>query len=53
MLLQVSYAFWAPDCVERSIIAVNGQYPGPAIEVMRGDRVVVRVTNLLYSEGIT
>lgn len=50
--MQVSYAFWAPDCVERSIIVVNGQYPGPAIDVLRGDRVIVRVTNQLYAEGI-
>ncbi|GAQ80786.1 Putative L-ascorbate oxidase [Klebsormidium nitens] len=49
----VSYAFWAPDCVERSIIVVNGQYPGPAIDVQRGDRVIVRVTNQLYAEGIS
>ncbi|TVU36791.1 hypothetical protein EJB05_18738 [Eragrostis curvula] len=32
-------------CGSKSIITVNGQYPGPQLVAREGDRVVVRVTN--------
>lgn len=32
-------------CRERSIMTVNGQFPGPALEVKEGDSLVVRVIN--------
>lgn len=32
-------------CNSTDIIAVNGQLPGPTIEVNDGDEVVVNVTN--------
>ena len=35
----------APDGVEKRMLVVNGQFPGPTIEVNSGDRVVVNVTN--------
>ncbi|XP_069684675.1 uncharacterized protein [Periplaneta americana] len=35
----------------RIVSAVNQQIPGPKIEVCKGDRVVVKVTNHFYSEG--
>ncbi|TBU24763.1 multicopper oxidase [Dichomitus squalens] len=34
-----------PDGVEKRMLVVNGQFPGPTIEVNTGDRVVVNVTN--------
>ncbi|KAH9295221.1 hypothetical protein KI387_038809, partial [Taxus chinensis] len=32
-------------CHTKSVITVNGQYPGPPIVAREGDRVVVNVTN--------
>ena len=48
----VDYMFAAPDCVEKQILAVNGQYPSPTIRAVEGDTVVVRVTNRIPSEGV-
>ncbi|XP_006611755.1 laccase-1-like [Apis dorsata] len=41
------------DGIERSILVVNRQMPGPAIEVCQGDRITVDVINLLHSESTT
>jgi FtsP/CotA-like multicopper oxidase with cupredoxin domain len=35
----------APDGVEKNMIVVNGQYPGPAIEANWGDIIELSVTN--------
>lgn len=35
----------APDGVQKRMLVVNGQYPGPTIEANVGDRIVVNVTN--------
>jgi laccase len=32
-------------CATKSIVTVNGEYPGPALVAREGDRVLVRVTN--------
>lgn len=47
-----------PDCVvgdgvQRRILVVNKQLPGPPIQVCLGDTVVVNVKNSLSSEGLT
>jgi FtsP/CotA-like multicopper oxidase with cupredoxin domain len=41
----------APDGVERQMLVVNGQYPGPTIEANWGDWVVVHVQNNLLNNG--
>lgn len=41
----------APDGVERSVILVNDQFPGPTIEADWGDMIQVTVTNGLTDEG--
>merc|ERR1712166_1504655 len=41
------------DGVYRAVTAVNGQVPGPAIEVDQGDTIVVRLTNKLDNEATT
>ncbi|CAM6096536.1 unnamed protein product [Calypogeia fissa] len=48
----VDYSWQAPDCVEKLVIAVNGQYPGPQIRATAGDCVIVNVYNALPTEGI-
>ena len=35
----------SPDGMEKPMLVVNGQFPGPTIEANTGDRVVVNVTN--------
>jgi FtsP/CotA-like multicopper oxidase with cupredoxin domain len=43
----------APDGVPRMALLVNGQMPGPTIEVNWGDTVVVTVNNRLQNNGTT
>ncbi len=49
----VDYLSAAPDCVERLIIAINGQFPSPTIQAVQGDTVVVNLKNNLPTEGVT
>jgi FtsP/CotA-like multicopper oxidase with cupredoxin domain len=37
----------APDGFSRILSTINGQYPGPTIEVNKGDRVIINVHNEL------
>lgn len=37
----------APDGFTRSLATFNGQYPGPTIEVKKGDRIVMNIRNEL------
>lgn len=41
----------APDGVEKAMLVVNGQFPGPLIEANWGDWIEVSVTNGLADEG--
>lgn len=43
--LVVTWSKHAPDGFSRNMFLVNGQSPGPTIEVDQNDRVVVRVKN--------
>lgn len=49
---QIKYEFWSPDCVERMVIAINGQFPGPTVRARAGDTIVVEVENLMPTEGV-
>ncbi|KAF3441443.1 hypothetical protein FNV43_RR15357 [Rhamnella rubrinervis] len=51
--LEVEYIFLAPDCVERPVLAINGQFPAPTIRARTGDTMVIEVTNRLYTDGVT
>ncbi|KAK4783940.1 hypothetical protein SAY86_018308 [Trapa natans] len=48
----VESIFWSPDCIENSVMAINGKFPGPTIRAKAGDTVVVRLTNKLNTEGV-
>ncbi|KAI9745890.1 MAG: hypothetical protein M1818_000571 [Claussenomyces sp. TS43310] len=37
----------APDGVLRTLLVINGQFPGPLIRANRGDRLMINVTNAL------
>jgi FtsP/CotA-like multicopper oxidase with cupredoxin domain len=41
----------APDGYERSMMLINGQFPGPLVEANWGDTVVVNVKNSLTTNG--
>ena len=34
-------------CHTKSLVSINGQFPGPTIYVREGDYVIVNVTNLV------
>lgn len=39
--------------VERVIMTVNQQLPGPVINVCKGDRIIVEVTNHMPGQGLS
>ncbi|XP_019638279.1 PREDICTED: L-ascorbate oxidase-like [Branchiostoma belcheri] len=41
------------DGAQRNVILVNGQFPGPTLEVMEGAQVIVTVVNNLLREATT
>ncbi|KAI0441959.1 multicopper oxidase [Xylaria telfairii] len=43
--LTVTWEKYAPNGVSRNVILINGQFPGPLIEVNEGDDVLVKVHN--------
>ncbi|GLJ51149.1 hypothetical protein SUGI_1088720 [Cryptomeria japonica] len=49
---KIDYLEWSPDCVKETVMAINGQYPGPAIKAQAGDTIVVEVENLLPAENV-
>ena len=49
---QVDYQFWSPDCVQKVVISINGNYPGPTIRAHVGDTIVVELENLMPTEAV-
>ena len=49
--LELSWGKRAPDGVERDMILVNGQFPGPILEITEGNDVVVEVFNGLDADS--
>lgn len=45
--LTLTWQKHAPDGFEREVILVNGQFPGPALEMNQGDNIEVTVHNKL------
>lgn len=48
----IQHSFARPDCVEKLVFSINGEFPGPLIEADVGDTVRVNVTNHLDTEGV-
>jgi FtsP/CotA-like multicopper oxidase with cupredoxin domain len=44
--LNVGYEMASPDGTERKIVTINGQFPGPTLEVMEGAEVSICFTLL-------
>lgn len=49
---EVKYAYSSPDCYKKLALTINGLIPGPVIEAVEGDTVVVEVTNGLFTENV-
>uniref|UniRef100_A0A1J3DFL1 L-ascorbate oxidase n=1 Tax=Noccaea caerulescens TaxID=107243 RepID=A0A1J3DFL1_NOCCA len=49
---EVGYKFWWPDCKEGIVMAINGKFPGPTINAVAGDTLIIHVTNKLSTEGV-
>ena len=43
--LELSWGKGAPDGYEREMIFINGQYPGPLLDIQQGDEVEIEVLN--------
>lgn len=52
MTWDVEYILWAPDCQQRVMIGVNGDFPGPNITARAGETVSITVNNKLHTEGL-
>lgn len=51
-LWDVEYILWAPDCQQRVMIGINGEFPGPTIRARAGELLNVTVKNSLHTEGL-
>ena len=49
---EISNMFWSPDCEEKVVIGINGQFPGPTIRARAGDTIHVQLKNALHTEGV-
>lgn len=49
---KLSYQNWSPDCMQVTVISINGQYPGPTIRAREGDTVVVDLENQMPTENV-
>lgn len=43
--LTLTWETGAPDGIQRDVFKINGQFPGPTLEVNEGEDVVVKVRN--------
>ena len=49
---KLSYQNRSPDCMQTTIISINGQYPGPTIRAREGDTIVVELHNQMPTENV-
>lgn len=49
---EVGYIYASPDCNEKILIGINGQFPGPTIRAKAGDTIHVELKNTLHTEGV-
>ncbi|KAK7372671.1 hypothetical protein VNO80_06058 [Phaseolus coccineus] len=48
---EVKYRYGEPDCEEKVVMGINGQFPCPTIRAKAGDTLHIAVTNKLVTEG--
>lgn len=49
---EVGYIYASPDCNEKILMGINGQFPGPTIRAKAGDTIHVELKNTLHTEGV-
>lgn len=49
---EVGYMYASPDCEEKILLGINGQFPGPTIRAKAGDTIHVELKNALHTEGV-
>ncbi|KAF2293082.1 hypothetical protein GH714_036346 [Hevea brasiliensis] len=49
---EISYQYKFLDCYKKLSIAINGMTPGPAIDAVQGDTIIVNVINNLVMENV-
>ncbi|XP_074586289.1 L-ascorbate oxidase-like [Curcuma longa] len=49
---EVGYIYASPDCEEKLVMAINGQFPGPTIRAKAGDTIHLQLKNTLHTEGV-
>ncbi|KAJ3190602.1 hypothetical protein HK101_008566 [Irineochytrium annulatum] len=53
LVLNFTQVYAGPDCFEKPVIVVNGQFPGPAIRVNEGDIIELTVWNGLFNSALS
>ncbi|KAG2238661.1 hypothetical protein Bca52824_092055 [Brassica carinata] len=49
---EVKYELKSPDCFEKLVITINGQFPGPTIKAQQGDTIIVELKNSFMTENV-
>eukprot|EP01084_Bolivina_argentea_P142229 249859_1 len=49
----VTREYKTPDCVEKLVLTINGEFPGPEIRVYPNEEILIHVYNKLPTESIT
>lgn len=49
---EVKYELKSPDCFEKLVITINGQFPGPTIKAQQGDTIIVDLKNSFMTENV-
>ncbi|RZR76503.1 hypothetical protein BHM03_00001317 [Ensete ventricosum] len=49
---EVGYMYASPDCEEKILLGINGQFPGPTVRAKAGDTIHVELKNALHTEGV-
>ena len=48
----VDYMSTSSDCVKNLCLSINQQFSSPTIHAVEGDTLVVRITNVIPTEGV-
>ncbi|WZZ76960.1 hypothetical protein YC2023_088330 [Brassica napus] len=49
---EVKYELKSPNCFEKLVITINGQFPGPTIKAQQGDTIIVELKNSFMTENV-
>ncbi len=52
-VLNIGMGFKSPDCVEKAVVLINGQFPGPEIRVTASSMIEVKVCFIRFYDFFT